>query len=1752
MVLDESEQKALSDLKRKRGVIKAALTRAQKFVTKFDPKVESIALLEFRQEELPQINRKFDDVQCQIELIDIDHADEGEVERETFEGIYYAIRAKIQEIINSEKAHNSSMNNASMNSSIIHSQRTRLAPISLPNFNGNIQEWESFFDCFKAMVHNDDNYAPVQKFSYLRSTLSGQALDLIKGLPITENNYAVALKKLKQRYDNKSLVIQSHIRAILDSDYVESASANLLQDLHSNVSAHVAALEALGQPVAYWDAWLVTVVLRKLDPSTSQEWQLRRVNTELPAYSELEGFLASRCVALESSEKLLVDPRREKINQSSSSTYLKKSYDSKNPKKGLIAATDKEAKCVCCSGAHKLYACNVFKDLPVAERVTFIRNAKLCFNCFAPNHMANMCRSTYNCRVCKLRHHHLLHFNKSTELGQTLENKSPMHGDEQPTTKVNVNASTSTSLVVGSEQGYVFLATAVVLASDTIGSQRECRVVLDSGSQVNFISKQLANKLKLHSKRSILPVSGIGESQVRATSYVEVFLRSRVTNYNVKVICHILPTIVSDLPSCKIPKGGWQIPDELKPNLADPYFYRANTIDLLIGGGIFFDIAACSAPRIPLKVKNIFLNNTQFGWIVTGQIGAVCLAGIHTIGQSLEEGWIAMENGKDCEYGRQSKSNRRCLEEHETVKHFNETSKRDEQGRFVLRLPLKPEVINIGDTLNMATMRFLSVERRLQKDESLKDAYITFMEEYEKAGHMVKVKNEEGTQTTKMYYLPHHPILKAASLTTKLRVVFDASAKSSTGVALNDVLMRGPTVQDELFLILLRFRKHQYVITADIEKMFRQISINSEDQDLQRIVWRANPSDTLQSYRLTTVTYGTTSASFMATQCIAVLAEESKKNYPEASNAISHDFYMDDLMTGAETIEECISLQNQISVILDSAKMPIRKWCSNSNKILSSFEVNEKEPLYVIRTETDDVIKSLGLCWIPIRDKLGFKVVPIPMRAHVTKRMLLSDLNKIFDPLGFLAPVLIKGKIFLQQLWQLKVEWDKPLSQELKLKWELFYQNLEELGLISIPRKCKPQSSNDFEVHGFCDASQEAYGACIYVRTKDGDGNWHSNLLCSKTRVTPIKAATIPRLELCGAVVLMQLAKKVAEAWSIDVTCFHLWTDSTVVLGWLNSQTRRLKTYVANRVEQILDVTNVEQWKHVLTDQNPADMLSRGLSSKELINSVLWWNGPEWMLQEQRWKMMETVSVNEDDLPEIREVKLVLSTIDSSMRLITAYSDWDRLVRAWAWYAKFLDYLKTKRTPHLNRILTVQNLNAAKKGLLRRAQGDAFSKDITALIKGGNVPHKSKIRSLCPFIENGLILVGGRLQNSNLSKEQRHPIVLPSNHHITYLIFIDCHKRMLHCGAQLLLAEIRRTYWPIKGRLMARSVIRRCVICARAKPIFNEPIMAPLPRHRVQCTRPFTVTGVDFAGPLLIRSGIRGRPAKKAWIAIFVCLAIRAVHIEAVEDLTSSAFIATLRRFISRRGKPNTIWSDNGTNFVGAQRELVAYLDKIDQRVASEGISWRFNPPSAPHFGGLWESAVKSAKYHLARVVRGAILSLVELQTLLCQIEACLNSRPLTPLSSDPNDIEPITPAHFLIGGPMIFHPEPRLDEINLPHLKRWKLVQCMLQGFWKRWHAEYLPQLQIRSKWTTGSKSIAVGDVVIVKEENTPPTKWNMARVITIHPGRDGIARVSTIQLANGTQIRRPMVKLCRLPVDKEESVENDNFQRGENVEAE
>ncbi|CAG9130680.1 unnamed protein product [Plutella xylostella] len=354
---------------------------------------------------------------------------------------------------------------------------------------------------------------------------------------------------------------------------------------------------------------------------------------------------------------------------------------------------------------------------------------------------------------------------------------------------------------------------------------------------------------------------------------------------------------------------------------------------------------------------------------------------------------------------------------------------------------------------------------------------------------------------------------------------------------------------------------------------------------------------------------------------------------------------------------------------------------------------------------------------------------------------------------------------------------------------------------------------------------------------------------------------------------------------------------------------------------------------------------------------------------------------------------------------------------------------------------------------------------------------------------------------------------------------------------QLLLYTVREAWWPVAGRSLARRVVHACVTCARLRAQTLQPIMGNLPAQRLQPRFPFERCGVDYAGPVLIlnRKG-RGAITVKAYICIFVCFVTRAVHLELASDLSSEAYILVLKRFISRRNKPAEIFSDNGKNFVGANNELSKFLkncsNEIKDYATSQSIKFHTIPPYASHFGGLWERGVKSCKHHLRRVVGNAHLTFEEFTTALTQVEAILNSRPLTPLSSDPNDFLPLTPAHFLVGRPLTAPATADLRDKPMLRLTRYQRVEQIRQHFWARWSKEYVSELQQRIKWRTSSEDLKEHTMVLIKDDNLPPLKWSLGRITRVYPGRDGISRVADIRTANGTT-RRAFSKICPLPVD-------------------
>lgn len=624
-------------------------------------------------------------------------------------------------------------------------------------------------------------------------------------------------------------------------------------------------------------------------------------------------------------------------------------------------------------------------------------------------------------------------------------------------------------------------------------------------------------------------------------------------------------------------------------------------------------------------------------------------------------------------------------------------------------------------------------------------------------------------------------------------------------------------------------------------------------------------------------------------------------------------------------------------------------------------------------------------------------------------------------------------------------------------------------------------------------------------------GHITSTLLIGKSKVAPVKSLSIPRLELAAAVLLVRLMEFVRESLRLTTVPCHCWMDSTVVLAWVRDHPSRWKTFVSNRVSEIQSRLPAASWRHVATGDNPADCASRGIPGSHLSSHQLWWHGPSWLsAAESDWPPQNDALSPEISIEGNTRVTMHASHPHDQWDLASRYSSWPKLIRVTAY---ILRYVTRIRYPAKLRAgfadapsaLLAEKCQIARDFWIKRIQEENFPHEKAALLQSKPLSSKSAILSLNPYLgEDQLIRVGGRLSNAPLPMPAIHPIILQP-HPLVTMIVRHAHLRSLHAGTQLTLATLRREFWIFRARNLVKSVIHSCVVCTRERSAVPTQLMGPLPKVRVSpSTRAFFHCGLDYAGPVLIRAMAgRGRASRKTYIAVFICMATRAIHLEVVDEYSIPAFLGAYSRFCARRGLPESIYSDNGTTFVGADRELHAAFKASTRdpvclnRAASQKVTWHFIPPAAPHFGGLWESGVRSVK-HLRRVIGSHIMTFEEFTTLLCNIEACLNSRPIAPLHDGIDDYEPLTPGHFLIGSALTSTPEPSLLDTKENRLTRWQIVKQLTERFWKLWRTDYITALQQRVKWKKlATDLIKIGQVVLIRNSSLPPCKWDLGRIM-------------------------------------------------------
>ena len=726
--------------------------------------------------------------------------------------------------------------------------------------------------------------------------------------------------------------------------------------------------------------------------------------------------------------------------------------------------------------------------------------------------------------------------------------------------------------------------------------------------------------------------------------------------------------------------------------------------------------------------------------------------------------------------------------------------------------------------------------------------------------------------------------------------------------------------------------------------MYRAIELTKNDRDLHRFVWRSSQGDMLKDYRMTRITFGVSASSFAANMSVKQNAIDHAHDYPIATKAVEESFYVDDALTGADNIEEAICLQKQLQDLLSCGKFLLRKWNCSDPAVLNTipFELRDKHEVQSI-TNSQGKTKTLGFEWNTQSDQFNLTIADLPSLESVTKRALASDIAKTFDVLGWFAPTTIQAKVLLQRLWERKVDWDDLVPDDVKQAWLQWRRELPLLSSKSIDRYYYPKDTQtkSIQIHGFCDASEIAYAGVVYIRMTDTQDNTHVSLVMAKTKVAPIKRQTIPRLELCGAHLLSKLLRHPKEIFNVPMHDTFAWTDSTIVFCWLNGNPRRFKTFVGNRVSFIMDQISPDRWSHVSSSDNPADCASRGLFPSELLEYKLWWNGPSWLLSHPgQWPNQFKIS-SEQFPEEEREICLALA-VQSTAPLIPLdqYSTFTRLKRVTAWICRFLNNCRKSNLDKDSIVysLMIPELVSAENYWICLSQLISFPEEVQMLKLNLEIHNSSCSASFHPFLDTmGVLRIGGCTGNSKISYINLHPIILNGNHVLTRLIIRAEHLRLLHAGPTLLTAELCRRFYIISCRKTVRSITRQCLVCRKDSIKPQPQKMGQLPMERVTPDSIFENVGVDYAGPLYVKYGSVHKPTVlKSYVCVIVSLSVKAVHLELVSDLTTEAFIAALRRFI---GHPSMIWSDNGTNFCGANRELREFSEFLEEQRTQGQIS---------------------------------------------------------------------------------------------------------------------------------------------------------------------------------------------------------------------
>ena len=977
--------------------------------------------------------------------------------------------------------------------------------------------------------------------------------------------------------------------------------------------------------------------------------------------------------------------------------------------------------------------------------------------------------------------------------------------------------------------------------------------LVDTGSDATFIDDNTVELLNLtSSEQTGLKIRTICDG-LKAEKATKVHRGLRLRSFYGNSYTEIPPAYsISEIPMNRdtIPNknsiNGWKHLEKLRPKI--PPLQDCN-IGILIG----HDCTNAFIPRdlVVGRDGEPFALKTDLGWSIIGPAISKSTCNVDqrhvTCNRILVKESPVLKPSDACrilenDFESTKEGMKTSQDDIKFLQILENNVRRDHKNRLEMPLPFR-QTPDLPNNRQLALKRLESLKRKLSSNDELHKEYVKFMNtilERNDAEETVGGEDQE-------WYLPHHGVFHPKK--KKLRVVFDCSA-SYKGTNLNEHLLTGPNLINELTGVFMRFRAGEIAFTCDIEKMFHQFRVEEKDRRFLKFLWwkDGDLSREPSTYRMNVHLFGAASSPGCANFGLKYLAREKQDSDPEAAAFIRDNFYVDDGIGSLDAEEEACSLIKSATEICKEGGLRLHKFTSNSNKVLESVPVSE-------RADTDNTgnpnlskpienERTLGMEWNVNKDTLHFSNVEITSPA--TRRGILSTVASLYDPLGLISPFVLKGKAILQEVCHKGSRWDEKVEGPTLSRWEEWKQQLSQLNKVSINRCYRPSDFGESiktELHHFSDASTTGYGMCTYLRLTNSSGRVHCALVAAKARVAPMKVVSIPRLELTAAVVAAQIGATVKNQLKIEIHEEYFWTDSTVVLGYINNDAKRFHVFVSNRVQKIKNLTAPEQWRHVSTEDNPADHASRGLSLTQLKDSN-WFTGPQWLWNSE-------LSVTPHEIPSLQpqdpEVKICLQLSSKAPETL----DWnERLKHMSSWTKAKAVVARLKKIANGGRDsgpIGPEEVRKAENQILRNIQQHAFP-ELYDKTKRKSLSKKHPLYKAEPFLHEGLVRAGGRNQGKEIPIEQRNPIILPKCH-VANLIIQHCHEKIKHQGIGFTLNEIRsHGFWILGAYQTVSKIIRNCSICARLRGRPCEQRMADLPPERIEASPPFTHVGIDCFG----------------------------------------------------------------------------------------------------------------------------------------------------------------------------------------------------------------------------------------------------------------------------------------------------------------